>query len=199
MRRRVCHPPPHGTAQTGPALRLPIWLPALFHGAGTGVLWPLPRGGWSALWPGAVGTGGAAGADESVDTTGAAGAPSGLACPGDASVTPGLLVDLPCTAPVPPAATLVFCEAGVDVVPVPAPALGAGTGTGTVGRWVLAPPVPNLDGGDTFKTPAARDEREGVGPGGLTRPREISRCSGVAAGAACAPAPRRPLPPAGAT
>lgn len=78
MRRRVCHPPPHGTAQTGPALRLVLWRRAVFHGAGTGVPWPLARDGWSALWPGAVGTAGAAGADESVATGGEAGAPSGL-------------------------------------------------------------------------------------------------------------------------
>jgi hypothetical protein len=114
-------------------------------------------------------------------------------------VTPGLLVDLPCCAPVPPAATLVLCEAGVDVVPVPAPALE----TGTAGRWVIAPPVPNPDAGDTFTTPAATDEREGIAPGGLSRPREISTCPGLTAGAVYAPAPyapapRRPVPLAGA-
>jgi hypothetical protein len=109
-------------------------------------------------------------------------------------MTPGLLVDLPCSAPVPPAATLVLCEAGADVVPVPAPALGAGT----AGRWVIAPVAPGAADGDTFKTPAAPDEREGVAPGGLSRPREISTCPGPTGGAVYAPAPRRPLPLAGA-
>jgi hypothetical protein len=106
-------------------------------------------------------------------------------------VRPGLLVDLPCSAPVPPGATPVLPEGDVDVVSVPAPALGAVV----AGRWDGAPEVPGRDGGDSFEVPAAPDGPSRVGPGTLSRPRDVSRRPGLAVGAA---APRWPVPLAAA-
>jgi hypothetical protein len=108
-------------------------------------------------------------------------------------VRPGLLVDAPCSAPVPTAATPVVPEGGVDVVAVPAATLGAIV----VGRWSGAPDVPGRDAGNTFEAPAP-DERSRVERGTLSRPRDVSTRPGLAPGAAGTAAPRWPAPLAAA-
>jgi hypothetical protein len=70
-------------------------------------------------------------------------------------VRPGLLVDRPCSASVPPGAAAVLPAEGADVVPVPEAAFGAGA----AGPWGVAPVVPGRDGGDTFKAPAVPEGR----------------------------------------
>jgi hypothetical protein len=102
-------------------------------------------------------------------------------------VRPGLLVELPCSAPVRPGATPVLSDDGA--VSVPTAALGAVV----AGSWDGAPDVPGRDGGDSFEAPSP-DECSRVGRGTLSRPRDVSRRPGVARGAAGTAAPRWPAP-----
>jgi hypothetical protein len=98
-------------------------------------------------------------------------------------VRPGLLVDLPCSAP---GAIPVLPEAGADVVAVPEAAFEAGA----AGRWDDAPVVPGRDGVDTFKAPSAPDGRCRVGPGTFSPPRDRSWRPRLVPSAGDAAAPR---------
>jgi hypothetical protein len=104
-------------------------------------------------------------------------------------VRPGLLVELPCSAPVRPGTTPVLSDEGADVVSVPMAALGAVV----AGCWDGAPDVPGRDGRATFEAPSAPGECSRVGRGTLSRPRDVSRRPGVARGAVGTAAPRWPL------
>lgn len=99
---------------------------------------------------------------------------------------PGLLVDLPCSAPLRPGAAPVPPDEGADVVAVPLAALGAVVG----GRWSVAPDVPGCDVGDGFEPASAADRRSRVERGTLSPPRDVSRCPGLAPSAVDAAEPR---------
>jgi hypothetical protein len=101
-------------------------------------------------------------------------------------VRPGLLVELPCSAPVRPCATPVLPEEDADVVSVPTAALGA-----VVAGWW---DVPGRDGRATVEAPSAPDACSRVGRGTLSRPRDASRRPGVARGAVGTTAPPWPVP-----